>query len=77
MSKSAERKIEVTIEDSENLWYFSAPLTIDKLADTFIVRNVKDSTIYKVFSLEPEITENVTFIHIVSADNKYVIQNDI
>ena len=64
-SKSKPKFIKISAYDGEDFWGYSGNLSIIKSTETVILRKSSNPTMYRIFSLQIEVTNTVTFIHII------------
>lgn len=74
-NKAKLKCIRVSAYDGNDFWGYSGNLTIEKSTETLVLRKSSDPTMYRVFSIQVEITSTVTFIHILESSPKYLITN--
>ena len=64
-NKTKLKRIKISAYDGVDFWGYSGNLTIEKSTDTIVLRKSADPTMYRIFSIQIEITNTVSFIHII------------
>jgi hypothetical protein len=76
-NKAKLKRIKISAYDGVDFWGYSGNLTIEKSTETIVLRKSAEPTKYRIFSIQIEITNTVTFIHIIESSPKYLISNSI
>lgn len=76
-NKQKPSLIKLALYDGVNFWGWSGDLSIQKSTETIVLRKMSDPTEYRILSIQIEITNTVTFIHIVLPLPKYVLKNNV
>jgi hypothetical protein len=76
-NRAKPKLIRLSSYDGVDLWGYSGNLTISKSTETVVLRKSSDPTMYRIFTLQIEITNTVTFIHILEPTPTYYISNKI
>ena len=76
-NKTKPKRIKLALYDGVDFWGYSGDLAINSSTETIVLRKMSDPTTYRILSIQIEITNTVTFIHIVSPSPKFMIKNNV
>jgi hypothetical protein len=76
-NKTKPKLIKLALYDGTDYWGYSGDLSIASSTESIVLRKMSDPTTYRILSIQIEITNTVTFIHIVLPSPKYMIKNEV